>query len=294
MFFNLVFESSGDCIPFKSCNDKFLEYYVEWLDYYNFNKFHALSNPANKLKSLLQSLHENLLCYEYFNLEKLCNYKLETLELEQYLDQKVLNDYHAHWVNAQACIVDIMSIRSKDNKDVIEKKICDVYSDDIITQKFASIIHRLGLWNIYEDINEKIHKIEKSFSRREECSNGSRTFIDNIFDKTILSYSEANLQVAGHHKGRTLYNKFIMFDENFEADDENTFNQINNCVTFSLRKFETVTPSKEYVDWCNKNNKEPIGEHLNLGNVIDLSENLLKYRQIMYKNFNQNFSLILN
>ena len=297
MFFNLVFEKSGDTILCKSCNDEFVEFYVDWLNTKGLNNFSCLrTNPASTIEQALNSLQEVLLCYDYLDLEQLSSYKFPILELEQYLDQHVLNDYHARWANAHKQVVDITKLRALENKPKIIKKICDVYSDDITTQVFISVVHRLGLQNSYENINTQIHIIENNISENRTYSNGTIEFFDNTMEKNMLSYTPANLRVSEEHLGRTMYNKFCLFDENFEADDENTFNQINNRVVFGLNKYEEKSPSKQYLEWCSKNQKEPVGEYLNLGNVVDLDKHLLKHRQILYKNLkqNQNFTIEIN
>jgi predicted nucleic acid-binding protein len=293
MFFDLVFESSGDTIPYKSCNDQFVIFYIDWLNKNDYNKFKCVNNPVHNLNQALDSLHESLLCYNYLNLETLSQYEIPTLELGKYLDQQILNDYHARWVNAQTAIVDIISLRKKVNKSIIEEKLCNIYSDDILTQEFVSVIHRLGLKKVYNNINDQIHNIEDLIGTNKEYNNGNLHFIQNNYSKDILSHSQANLQITGHHKGRSLYDKFKLFDENFEADDENTFDQISNSITFNLCKLEDTIPSTQFVDWCTRNNRKPIGEYLNLGNIVNLDKHLTKYRQIMYNNLNKNQSFTL-
>ena len=294
MFFNLVFEKSGDTILCKSCNDAFVEFYVDWLNTKGLNKFWCLkTNPAFTITQALETLQEVLVCHDYLDLEQLSGYKFPILELEQYLDQKVLNDYHAFWANSHTHLVDITGLRANKNKTKIIEKICNVYSDDIVTQEFISVVHRLGLRNLYENINTQIHIIENTITANRVYSNNTIEFDDNVWGKSILDHTPANLGVSGEHLGRTMYQKFYQFDEDFEADDENTFDQINNHVTFGLGKYEEKSPSKQYIEWCRKNHKQPVGEYLNLGNIVDLDKHLLKHRQILYKNLKQNQNFII-
>jgi hypothetical protein len=294
VFFNLVFDKSGDTILCKSCNDEFVEFYVDWLNTNAFNKFYCLkTNPTSTIDQGLMGLQEVLLTHYYLDLEQLSRYKFPILELEQYLDQKVLNDYHARWTKAHKQVVDITKLRALENKTKIIRKICDIYSDDIETQEFISVTHRLGLRNLYENINTQIHLIEKGITEKRTYSNGTTEFLDNPMEKNILDYTPANLRVSPEHLGRSMYDKFFLFDENFEADDENTFDQITNRVIFGLDKYEEKLPSTQYLEWCSKNHKEPVGEYLNLGNIVDLDKHLLKHRQVLYKNLkqNQNFTI---
>ena len=157
-------------------------------------------------------------------------------------------------------------------------------------------MHRLGLRDLYENLNTQIHIIETNITKSREYSNDNFTFIENHWSKDILSFNQANLQVTGHHLGRTSYNKFIYFDNLFEYDDENTFGQLTNNVSLNLGKVQDNILSPQYLDWCKTNNYTPHGLNLNLGNIVDLDKNLLKYRQILYRNLNknQNFSIVLN
>ena len=47
---------------------------------------------------------------------------------------------------------------------------------------------------------------------------------------------------------------------------------------------ETNTYSTEYLDWCKSHNRTPCGNNLNIGNFVNLAENLTTYRTIMYNN----------
>ena len=80
------------------------------------------------------------------------------------------------------------------------------------------------------------------------------------------------------------------------ADDENSFDNLYGIVDINLKPPETILYSKEYLKWCRLHNREPIGDYLNIGNIVDLVDKLTMYRQIIFRNLlNKNsFSIHLN
>ena len=139
------------------------------------------------------------------------------------------------------------------------------------------------------------YDLENIFSNV-EFSVGEWIEFFNPFPKRYLTNNICNLRFSGHHLGRFLENKFDTFDHALEFDDENSFNNFSGFVRIRLAVPQTIPFSTEYIAWCKKVNREPIGKYFNIGNIPDLMENLTKYRQIIFRNSLQNniFSIQLN
>ena len=116
-------------------------------------------------------------------------------------------------------------------------------------------------------------------------------YYDNIH-KTSPDHNRYNFSLRYFHLGRSLYNKFYNWDLELEYDD-NTFNEIIARVGISLTPPETIPYSNEYIRWCNRHNQIPSGNHINIGNIPDLQHKLLSYRQLIYRNVENNFKIII-
>jgi hypothetical protein len=293
--YRIVFDRTGDEIPFVPVNLELLEFYLEQLDQQNLNNFWPCKSDLAKIIFVkLQKLKDSVLEINTW-LNDLANFEIEVLDNEQYLDQRVLNKMHAEWVRSQNLIYDIQKKRLQLNFSSLAEKIHEMFPDDIQTPPLAVVIEKLGLKETYNSLNEPhIHSLELMFNRIKFTVSDTWTKIaDNPFDKKLLTNNQANLSISFNHLGRTLYNKFLNFDTTLEFDDENSFDELLGYVTLSLQPSQTIPFSSEYIAWCKSNNREPIGDNLNIGNIPNLSENLTKYRTIVFRNLlsNNKFSI---
>ena len=81
-----------------------------------------------------------------------------------------------------------------------------------------------------------------------------------------------------------MYNKFINFDEELKYPDENTFNELLGIIDIKLWRTETVPYSQQYVDWCRRHNRVPVGDRLNIGYLPDIDKKLNDYRRWLLGN----------
>jgi hypothetical protein len=291
-YFQLVFENTGDSIPFISTtNVEVLEYYVDFLNSNSVNEF-KLSSPYNWAQHLHNSRIDLDQLLENINrwLPLLANEVFEKKTLDGYFDQDYLNQLHSEWAKYQYWNCDIKDQLSKNlNNDFLEK-VHSKFSDDIPKPRLASIISRMDMFDQYNNINTLVHAIETSFQRLKFT--GLKTDwieIKNKFSHDVLTNNHNHLQISFNHLGRTLYNKFLNYDDKLTYPDENTYNNLNPHLTLNLFKSQTVELSKEYIEWCNSNNRIPTGDNFNIGNIPDLSEKLHDYRLIIFRNvFNNN------
>lgn len=298
MNFSLVFDSTGDSIPFQTVNNvsaDVLCYYVDYLNTYSLNKFDNINSTGKSIDSAISKLHSAIEECNEFIYELLDRY-IETYNFEEYLDQRVLNKLHADWVNSQAVEYNILEKRKHYNSAQSEL-IHSFFSDDIPVVPLRLIIDKLNVRELYDKINLHVHQLEISFKEvKFEVTDQNWIEFTNPFGKEILTNNINNFSISFNHLGRTLYNKFVYFDSNLEFDDENSFNELLGFVSIKLEQPQTIPLSSEYVNWCKHHNRVPSGDYLNIGNIPNLVEKLTDYRTIIFRNTLQNnaFSIQLN
>jgi hypothetical protein len=286
MNFSLVFQNSGDSIPFQTVSSQaaeLLTYYVENLNNQNRNKFS--SSAGSEIKNNINKLHSSIVECNKFVYELLDQY-IDTYSIEEYLDQQNLNKLHADWVKSKTVVYNILKKQKQYNSQQSEL-IHSMFSDDIPETTVGTIISKLGFNKHHNDINLNIHRLESLFNSM-MFSVEEWTSLPNPFSKSLSTNDICNFRLSFNHLGRHLYNKFVFFDHNLEFDDENSYNELLGFVDVKLAVPQTIPLSKEYVAWCNQHNKVPSGENLNIGNIPNLLENLTDYRKIVFRNTLQN------
>ena len=91
MNFSLVFDSTGDSIPFQTVNNvsaDVLCYYVDYLNTYSLNKFDNINSTGKSIDSAISKLHSAIEECNEFIYELLDRY-IETYNFEENLDQRV-------------------------------------------------------------------------------------------------------------------------------------------------------------------------------------------------------------
>lgn len=299
MNFSLVFDSTGDSIPFQTISNDTAEvlcYFVENLNNQKLNKFSMSSKKSEKINNAINKLHSSLVeCNSY--IYELLDQYVTTYTADEYLNQDILNKLHADWVNSQGTQYNIIEKRKKYNYSVQSETIHNMFPDDIPVASVGNILNKLGFRESHDQINLHIHELEDLLVHfRGHIVDVSWFQIDNPFSKNLLTDSRSNFLLPFHHLGRTLYNKFVQYDYNLEYNDENSSNELLGFVQVSLHPAETISLSPEYINWCTTHNKVPSGTNLNIGNIPDLHKKLTTYRTIMFKNTLQNntFSIQLN
>ena len=276
MNFFLQFDKSADILPFVANNNSdILTYYVDTLNAKNGNEFRTnrtLKNPA-------------VICYltkeinEYFEYYTDCKFNI--YKNYEYFDQNVLNKLHAEHV-----------LNKLHKVDVKNKGLLEYFSDDNLYPNWSDVATKINKMDHYDSLNITIHRIETQFTTV-KYDVGYWLPIDNPFPKNRCTNDVCNFRLSFNHVGRTLYNKFNMLDDKLEYNDENTYNELLGVVDISLSRPQTIPLSKEYTNWCKKLNREPSGDFLNIGNLVDYENRLTEYRQIVYNNKNNSFKIII-
>lgn len=297
MYFHLTFQNSGDSLKFQTIYPKLIEYVSECISslqpliFYPTDEIRGIQ-IKNRLTSFREELKNINRWYSILTDESYPEFD----DVYEYLDQDLLNRMHAYWVRSQSKIYDIKkNLETKSNEEIV-KKIHDSFPDEIQFPPLSTVIQHLGLIGDYDRINSPyIHDIESSFDSIEFKIRSSK-WIEwhNPFGRYVTN-DVSNLYLAFNHLGRTLENKFINFDSELNHDDENSFKQIIPTLNLNLRRPLTVPYSKEFLEWCKKHHREPIGNQMALGNIPDLCDNLKKYRTIITRNLlnNNGFTLQL-
>jgi hypothetical protein len=296
MKFQIVFDQTGDSIPFVSVNDQILEFYVNHLASQNLNTFELLSQSSSadishKIRALDTSIKENNQL-----IKVLLDQTVELASDQEYLDQARLNKYHADWVDSQYKTYDIDSKRHQHAHTELVEKIHTLFPDDIRYPSIGTVLKHLGHSDNYNKINLSIHGIEDFFKMiKYKVKSPDLVEVKNPFPHQGLSHQSANFRLSFHHLGRTLYNKFLSRDLDLRYNDENNYNELLGFVDLSLQSPESIEMSAEYKDWCRSQNRMPLGQYLNLGNILDLDQHLTDYRVVIYRNVlkNNSFSIQL-
>jgi hypothetical protein len=295
MKFLLVFAQSGDVIPFESLNDTILEFYIDYLNTHNLNEFVSKhSQLGNVISQRVSALNDNIREVNEW-IEVLLDKKIKTGSEYDYLNQDILNAYHADWVGSQSVQFDIDAKRRQYDCQGLVEQVHDSYPDDIRFPMVGDVMDKLERREIYDNININIHNIEGSFDNiKYKVKNQNWVQIKNPFLHQGLSQNIANLKISFNHLGRTLYDKFLHQDTQYQ--DENTYNELLGFVDLNLLPPENIQMSTEYEDWCKKQGRSPLGNNLNLGNIVDLDKRLTDYRIIIYRNLltSDSFSIQLN
>jgi hypothetical protein len=296
MSYCIVFENTGDEIPFLPVNQEVLDFYIAHLNQLNLNGFYPVNKKLGQLILLQTNDLKNCIVETNSWLHELAGIKFDVTASEDYLDQHLINKLHAVWVQTQTTGYHIEKKRKELNFSDLAEKIHSIFPDSIQEPPLGSVINKLGFGKNYNSINDPhIHRLENMFTNIKFTVSDTWTKIcHNHFPKNILTNNIANINIAFNHLGRTLYNKFVNFDMNLDHNDENSYDELLGYVTVGLQPSQTVPMSVEYIDWCHSHNREPIGDNLNIGNIPNLYENLKKYRIIIFRNLlsNNKFSLV--
>lgn len=279
MNFNLVFDRSGDAIPFVATNPELLEYFVEQIEQHNQNCFSrsnqtvlGVDQQVMSLQQLIKRLNDWLSVVSGQTFPLLAKY--------DYLDQNCLNAMHTFWAKLQNQIVDVNEvIKNHDQPWVLS--LINQHHSSLTVADLADVISKR---HELDAVNKLIHQIESMFDRvRFQCKK-HRLNIVNKFGPQVVKLDVSNLYMPYDHLGRAQYDKFVSFDKDYKHNDENTFDELLGMVEIKLRPPETKFYSREYSQWCSETNRIPSGDCIPLGNIPDLQNRLHDYRILILRN----------
>jgi len=290
MKFSLIFENSGDTIPFTVvANDELFEFFVNQANDNAQNSFSNKKQLAKQVDPRLTELHWAISkSNEILYLLTGKSFKQHDT-LDDYLDQSFLNNTHADWVFSQFDLVDIDKMRFSNNHDVarIGNKLHELYPDEIRQLKTAPAMEKLGYLYPYETVNTAVHQLENTFCRQnlEFSADAKWEVFDNPFKDSIISNNDVvNFSFGYTYVGRQYYNKFEFFDDKLECKDHYNFETLEYSFQLALEKPQTIPYSKEFIDWTKQVGARPITYQIPIANIDDLGDNLFTYRKVLYHN----------
>ena len=250
----IIWNSTGDFLNLDPINQELAEYWINALNRDNKNNFHLISTEFDP--TWLPNLQEHLTIINQHLTNKLKNNSFEYFVDADLLDQQVLNRLHRTWVGTLEKYPMIpMLLKKLDTKNEFH-------------------------WN---QINKKLHYIEKDIT----CYYKPFTNfweVDNIFGSQILNFNRAQISINFSQKGRSTFNKWRNRDFNIDDTDTNNYFQIGAEININLNREIIQIPPTNYVEFCQKNNIEVVGENLNLANFTDCESQLTKMRHILIRN----------
>lgn len=294
MKFSLVFENSGDSIPFTVVeNLDLFDFFVKKINSESKNVFDNNFQLSKEIDKKLNDINWSLSKTNEV-LYSLINQSFEQKDkLVDYLNQDFLNKTHCDWVFSQKKLVDINAMRFSNQHDIaaIGNKLHEVYPDEIRIITIAEALTKLGYIYPYEEVNMSVHRLERCFKNHNlEFSGKSKWEVfDNPFKDSIVSNNNiVNFSFGYTYVGRQFYNKYEYFDTELVYNDHYNYETLEYSFQISLDKPQTIPFSKEFLVWCQEQNVNPISTQIPLANIIDLEKNLFEYRKILYRNSKQN------
>lgn len=294
MKFQLVFENTGDFIPFEVVhNEQLMQYFVEKSNIESQNFFSNDRKLASEIEPKITHLHwaiskSNEVMYSLTNtlFEQKNN-------LDDYLDQNFLNKLHCDWVFSQKHTVNIDDFRYSANSNTarLGNILHEKYPDEIRQIRLAEVLAMLGYIYPYEEVNLGVHGLENSFdiNNLEFSAEKKWEVFPNPFIDTIESNNDiVNFSFGYTYVGRQYYDKFINFDDNLVYKDHYNYESLEFSFHLNLSKPQTIPYSKEFLDWSDKQNVKLITTQIPIGNIPDLATNLFEYRKILYRNSRDN------
>lgn len=300
MKFSLVFDKSGDTLPFEvKYNHELFEFFVDQTNAHSQNSFANDQEIYRDIDKKITHLHwavskTNEVLYDLVGK----SFKQHT-DLENYLDQQFLNQLHSDWVFSHCHDINIDNLRFSSNMSHarLGSTLHELYPDEIRAAKTAPIMEKLGYIYPFREVNMGVHRLEHSFSHMEFKADNKWTVFDNPFlDKMISNNDIVNFSFGYTYVGRQYYNKFKYFDSKLECPDHYNYETLEFAFQLSLSKPETIPFSKEALDWANSQNIKLVAEQIPIANIIDLETKLFEYRKMLYRNSRDNnrAQIILN
>jgi hypothetical protein len=302
MKFSLVFENSGDTIPFETvANEDLLEFFVDRANHQAQNSFsnnYALSKIVLTRTAEIQSAlaRTNEVLYDLAGI----NFKQLT-DVNDYLNQDFLNQQHAEWVVSQQFTVPVHKLQFSSHAATAQlgQQLHNVYPDDVVEVKLAEAMTKLGYLYPYEEVNMTVHRLESVFDRTNLTYDaaGKWMVFDNPFVNTMTTTpSIVNFSFGYTYVGRQSHNKFEHFDLDLKYNDHYNFEVLEFSFALNLQNPETKQFSPEFLAWCKRHNIKPVATEIQIGNIPDLYKRLHDYRKILFRNSknNNNVKIILN
>jgi hypothetical protein len=292
MKFSLVFDKSGDTLPFEvKYNHELFEFFVDHTNKQSQNSFtndqELYKNVDQKITHLHWAISKtNEILYDL--IRKSFN---QHTDLENYLDQQFLNKLHSDWVFSHNHNINIDDLRFSNimSQARLGNILHELYSDDIRIVKTAPLVEKLGYIYPFREVNMGVHRLEKSFDQLEFKADDKWSVFGNPCLDTMVSNNDVvNFSFGYTYVGRQYYNKFKYFDSKLECSDHYNYETLEFAFQLNLSRPETIPFSKEAMHWANNQNIKLVAEQIPIANIINLESKLFDYRKMLYRNSRDN------
>jgi hypothetical protein len=292
MKFSLVFDKSGDTLPFEvKYNHELFEFFVDQANKKSQNSFTEDQEIYKNLDKKITHLHwaiskTNEVLYDLVT--KSFN---QHTDLENYLDQPFLNKLHSDWVFSQWNNIDIDKLRNSStiSQSRLGNMLHELFPDELRIIKTAEAMKKLGYIYPYEEVNMAVHRLEKSFAQIEFKADNKWEVFENPFLNSMISNNDVvNFSFGYTYVGRQYYNKFRYFDSNLDCPDHYNYETLEFAFQINLSRPETIPFSKESMEWANSQDIKLVAEQIPIANVVDLENKLFEYRKMLYRNSRDN------
>lgn len=292
MKFSLVFDKSGDILPFEvKYNHDLFEFFVEQANKKSQNSF---TNDREIYKDV-----DNKITHLHWAISKTNEVLYDLVEesfsqhtnLENYLDQRFLNKTHSDWVSSHRHDININDLRFSSNVAIarLGNLLHELYPDDIRVIKTAPAMEKLGYIYPFREVNIGVHNLENSFGLIEFKADSKWDVFDNPYCNKMISNNDiVNFSFGYTYVGRQYYNKFRCFDTKLECSDHYNYETLEFAFQINLSMPETIPFSKESLQWAEEQGIKLVAEQIPIANIIDLENKLFDYRKILYRNSRDN------
>jgi hypothetical protein len=292
MKFSLVFDKSGDTLPFEvQYNHELFEFFVNYTNQQSQNSF---ANDQEIYKTVDRKITHLHWATSKTNevLHSLIGKSFDQhTNLENYLDQKFLNKLHSDWAFSHQHVVNIDHLRFSNNTDLARTgcRLHELYSNDIRDIKTTEALEKLGYLYPFQEVNMGIHNLESSFRKIEFKADDKWAVFTNPYVDTMISNNDiVNFSFGYTYVGRQYYNKFRYFDCELSCPDHYNYETLEFAFQVNLSMPETIPFSKEATQWAREKNIKLVAEQIPIANVVNLDNKLFEYRKMLYRNSRDN------
>ena len=292
MKFSLVFDNSGDTLPFEvKYNHDMIEFFIDQTNKKSQNQFSNDQTLSKDLDQKLRDLHwaiskTNEVLYDLTGQ----SFDQHT-DLENYLDQTFLNKEHSDWVFSHYHDINIDTLRFSSNmhQSKIGSILHELYPDEIRVVNTAPALEKLGYLFPFREVNLGIHRLETSFNLLEFKADGKWDVFKNPYQDTMITNNDVvNFSFGYTYVGRQYYNKFKFFDTGLKCPDHYNYENLEFAFQLNLSMPETIPFSPEATQWADKMGIRLVAEQIPIANVVDIENKLFDYRKILYRNSRDN------
>lgn len=300
MKFSLVFDNSGDTLPFEvKYNHELFEFFVDVISSKQQNSFSNDQELYRELDQKITHLHWAISSTNEVIHELTGNSFDQHTNLENYLNQQFLNQLHSDWAFSHQYDINVDQLRFNENmrSSKIGNKLHELLPDDIRIISARLAMEKLGRGYPFREINIGIHRLEHSFCKLEfKADEKWQVFQNPFLDTMVTNNDKVNFSFGYTYVGRQYYNKFRFFDTKLECPDNYNYENLELAFQLSLEQPETIPFSNEALAWAKSNGIRLVAEQIPIANLVDLTANLFDYRKILYRNSkdNNNVRIILN